>query len=591
MRKFKILCVPPYEGMRDLVENIAARRSDIELEVYNGIIEDGTDAVLSHLNSNVDAILSRGCTTEMIRRNLSVLTYDIAPSVYDILRIIRTANETGEKYAVVGYGSITQAAKMLRSIIQYDFRVCTIHSNDECMENLNVLKNEGFKLIVGDMTAVNCARNMDMQSLLITSGIESIESAIDSTINILENYDSMNQRIDLFTGIISSSDFITVIFNSYGDLYYSSSNDLPDEIMEVLRSNSAGVIARGKSSMIRNRSRSVYTIHGTRISTNGMDFCAYRVMIDKKTEMYDKYSLREVSAEQGLTDVYPMEYYLGNDDISSTLLETCSRYSDMKQPVMILGDRGTGKERFAFYIYSHSKLRNNSMIIIDAGLMDEKGWKYLLENDYSPLNTGGLTLYFKRMELIPPVWQQRLMIYMKESNIFNTSRLMFSYSIIDGNEPTDDLYLYLNENVNCLRMFLPSLAERRVEIPSLAALYTNVCNIENGTQVMGFTSDAMLLLQNHHWDRNVYQLFQTVQELVLNSEAAYISAESVKRVLAKKSYNKKSDGLHPGINLDRTLEEIERDIVHMVYESENMNQSQTAKHLGISRSTVWRLLK
>ena len=590
MRKFKILCVPPYEGMRDLVENIAARRSDIDLEIYNGIIEDGTETVMNTLDSNVDAILSRGCTTEMIRKKLSILTYDIAPSVYDILRIIRTANETGEKYAVVGYNSITQAAKMLRSIIQYDFRVCTIHSKEECLDNLTILKNEGFKLIVGDMTAVNCARNLDMQSLLITSGIESIESAIDSTVSVLENYDSMNQRIDLFNGIIASSDFITVIYNSYGELYYSSSDELPAEIMDVLKNNSSVVIARGKTSMIRNRSRSVYTIHGTRISTNGMDFCAYKVVVDKKTDMYDKYSLREVSTEQGLNDVYPLEYYLGNEDISTTLLETCDRYSAMKQPVMMLGARGTGKERFAYYIYSHSALHNSSMIIVDAGLMDEKGWKYLLENDYSPLNTGGLTLYFKRMELIPSVWQQRLVIYFKDSNIFNTNRLIFSYSIIDGNEPNDDLYLYLNENVNCLRMMLPSLADRRVEIPSLAALYTNVCNIENGTQVMGFTADAMLLLQNHHWERNVYQLFQTVQELVLNSEAAYISAESVRRVLAKKNY-KKNDSLHPGINLDRTLEEIERDIVHMVYESENMNQSQTAKHLGISRSTVWRLLK
>ncbi len=591
MRKFRILCVPPYEGMRDLVENIAARRSDIELEVYNGIIDENSkDSALMGLNKSVDAILSRGCTTEMIRRNFSILTYDIAPSVYDILRIIRTANETGEKYAVVGYSSITQAAKMLRSIIQYDFRVCTIHSSEECIENLNVLKNQGFKLIVGDMMSVNCARDMDMQSLLITSGIESIESAIDSTVNILENYDAMNQRIDLFTGIIAGSDFITVIYNSYGELYYSSSDELPEEILEILKSNCTGVIARGRTSMIRNRARSVYNIHGSRISTNGMDFCAYRINVDRKVDMYDKYSLREVSAEQGLTDVYPLEYYLGNEDISATLLETCNRYSEMKQPVMILGDRGTGKERFAFYIYSRSRLRNSSMIIIDAGLLDEKGWKYLIENDYSPLNTGGLTLYFKRMELIPPVWQQRLMIYFKESNIFTNSRLMFSYSIIDGNEPSDDLYLYLNENVNCLRMMLPSLSERRSEIPSLASLYTNVCNIENGTQVMGFTTDAMLLLQNHHWDRNVYQLYQTVQELVLNSEAAYISAESVRRVLAKKSY-KRNDNLHPGINLDRTLEEIERDIVHMVYESENMNQSQTAKHLGISRSTVWRLLK
>ncbi|MDD5832066.1 MAG: PrpR N-terminal domain-containing protein [Clostridiales bacterium] len=590
MRRFRILCIPPYEGMRDLVENIAARRSDVEIIVNKGNLEEGLQIIRSAEGSNVDAIISRGCTTEMIRENINVLTCDIAPSVYDILRIIRTANQTGYKFAVVGYHSITQAAKMLRNIIEYDFRVCTIHSREECLENLNVLKNEGFQLIVGDMMAVDYAREMDMHSLLVTSGIESIEAAIEATVDILRNYDDKNQKIDLFTELISSSDHITVIYDSNEDLYYTSSQELPEDIFEAMKQNSSVVIARGKLSMIRNRKRSVYTIHGQRISTKGMDFCAYHVMADKKTDLYDKYSLREVSAEEGMPDIHPIEYYLGNDDISTSLLETANRYSNMNQPVMILGDRGTGKERFAYYIYSNSRLKQSSMIITDAGLMDEKGWRYLLENDYSPLNTSGITLYFKRMELIPPAWQQKLMIYFKESNIFKTNRLMFSYTMIDGAEPNDDLYLYLCENANCLTIRLPSLSERRMEIPSLVGLYINVCNIEHGTQVVGLTAEAMLVIQSYHWTRNVYQLYQTIQELVLNSEAAYISAESVRKVLARLAPKRTQNAL-PGINLDRTLDEIERDIVKMVYESENMNQSQTAKHLGISRSTVWRLLK
>ena len=189
MRRFRILCIPPYEGMRDLVENIAARRSDVEIIVNKGNLEEGLQIIRSAEGSNVDAIISRGCTTEMIRENINVLTCDIAPSVYDILRIIRTANQTGYKFAVVGYHSITQAAKMLRNIIEYDFRVCTIHSREECLENLNVLKNEGFQLIVGDMMAVDYAREMDMHSLLVTSGIESIEAAIEATVDILRNYD------------------------------------------------------------------------------------------------------------------------------------------------------------------------------------------------------------------------------------------------------------------------------------------------------------------------------------------------------------------------------------------------------------------
>ena len=45
------------------------------------------------------------------------------------------------------------------------------------------------------------------------------------------------------------------------------------------------------------------------------------------------------------------------------------------------------------------------------------------------------------------------------------------------------------------------------------------------------------------------------------------------------------------IDLDRPLDEIIRDVVLRVYEAENMNQTHTAKRLGISRSTLWRMLK
>ena len=46
-----------------------------------------------------------------------------------------------------------------------------------------------------------------------------------------------------------------------------------------------------------------------------------------------------------------------------------------------------------------------------------------------------------------------------------------------------------------------------------------------------------------------------------------------------------------GIDLNRPLAEITRDIVLRVYELEGQNQTKTAQHLDISRSTLWRMLK
>lgn len=44
-------------------------------------------------------------------------------------------------------------------------------------------------------------------------------------------------------------------------------------------------------------------------------------------------------------------------------------------------------------------------------------------------------------------------------------------------------------------------------------------------------------------------------------------------------------------NLNRTLDEINQDIIHAVLEETGGNQSAAAKRLGISRTTLWRLLK
>ena len=46
----------------------------------------------------------------------------------------------------------------------------------------------------------------------------------------------------------------------------------------------------------------------------------------------------------------------------------------------------------------------------------------------------------------------------------------------------------------------------------------------------------------------------------------------------------------PAIDLSRPLKEIERNIIQYVYQRENMNQTLAAKKLGISRSTLWRVL-
>ena len=150
MKKLRLLCIPPYEGMYNLMTNIAAQRSDVELIIHMGNLEDGLRAVLENRDNNIDAVISRGGTAETIRAHCAdIPACDIIPSVYDVLRTIRLAQSMSDKLAVVGFPSITKPADMLRDIMQYDFKVRTIRSSAECEACLRQLRDEGIQVIAG----------------------------------------------------------------------------------------------------------------------------------------------------------------------------------------------------------------------------------------------------------------------------------------------------------------------------------------------------------------------------------------------------------------------------------------------------------
>ena len=70
------------------------------------------------------------------------------------------------------------------------------------------------------------------------------------------------------------------------------------------------------------------------------------------------------------------------------------------------------------------------------------------------------------------------------------------------------------------------------------------------------------------------------------AQGSYISAGAVRSVLQEQPRS----SLDGGIDLSKTLEEMEKEILSLVLRQEDMNQTRAAKRLGISRSTLWRKL-
>lgn len=591
MKKPRLLCIPPYEGMYNLMMNIAAQRSDVELIVHMGNLEDGLQAVLDNRDNDIDAVISRGGTAETIRAHCgNIPSCDIIPSVFDVLRTIRLAQSMSEKFAIVGYQSITKNADMLRDIMQYDFKVCTIHSAADCDAALQSLKKEGIQIIVGDMISASRAQEYGMHGLLIVSGMESVEAAIDSAIQMHRYYEAISRRASVLSDLVATDTSDVVVFTQDGNIFYSTTDELPAELKQLLRSKVSNVIAQGSLKIMRNISNTTFSIQGRFLQSNDEDFCVYTISYLSGTPVFDKHMIRYISADSDLPECKPLEYYLGGSDSIASVQASCDRFALMNGPVLITGARGTGKDRFAHYIYAHSKQKHSSLVVIDVAFLDDKSWDYLLNSDNSPLTNSGLTIYFKNAQTATLFQQQQFLIYLKNSCVTQVNRLIFSYTTQLDSEPNDALYLYLRETMHCLRLHLPMLSQRPEDIPTLVGLYINAVNVQHGTRVIGLTHDAMLMLQNHTWPRNVDQLVQVVHDLVINARSSYIPGEQIRSLLERE---KQSAPLSQeiGIDLNRPLNEIIQDVVRRVYEANNMNQTHTAKNLGISRSTLWRMLK
>ena len=190
----RILGIAPYDGMRTAMEQAAQAYPNVELEVYTGDLEEGQAIVQRMAPNSYDCIISRGGTATLIRQVTDLPVVDIHISVYDVLRTMKLAENYTSLYAIVGFPSITEPAHTLCSLLNFDLDILTVRSAEEVRHTLERLKQGGYRMVVCDMVTHTIAREMGFDAFLITSGIESLHSAIDQAVNISTWFGQLRQE-------------------------------------------------------------------------------------------------------------------------------------------------------------------------------------------------------------------------------------------------------------------------------------------------------------------------------------------------------------------------------------------------------------
>jgi hypothetical protein len=620
VKPIRILAIAPYRGMEKLMNQIArelqareppggepeAREppdgepegrepqgggtAGIDLRVFVGDLEAGIRHIRYEQDREYEFIISRGETARMAEGEARIPVVEIPLSEYDILHALRIARGFGEKFCVLGFPDLIARIQTLCDLMELAIDTSIINGVPETEGRLHRLKQEGYTLIVGDAYVVNAAKKLQLRGILIISGRESILAALNECIRLHKTLEGGRNGTLLLKQILDHCPVYVFAYDRRRRQLYSNAGRLAkgeelEALTNLLPPLAGKVFEKRELRLIRKCGAFIWSLHGVRSSAGIASFYIRPLTgigsRDASLSIQDDFS--------GNTDIM-QSYYLESASMASVIAKV-KQISRSEYPVLLTGEPGTGKNTLAFAIHRQSKLQNSTFLIVNCQLITEKELHKLLDEGDSPLGENGIGIHFRDIHHLSPKAQELLIAYIKETDLNQRNRVIYTYTFSFAGQEEHRLIRYLkNEReCDCLIFLIPPLRERKEDIPDLANLYINELNSNYGKQIVGLENGALELLRGYDWPENLGQFIRVIKDLVLNSEGAYIRAEDTRAVVAREQ--QLTRGNRNFVSLQGSLNKISCDIIWQVFKEEGMNQCRTAKRLGISRSTMWRKLK
>ena len=590
MSKMRILGIVPYVGLKKMMTDIAEESDNLDLEVFVGNLQEGVNWVRSLEEAKYDLIISRGGTAKLIEQHTQIPVVEIGLSEYDILSALKLVDTYDGKFAVVEYPGTIQQIKAICQLTGIEVDTYTVQCTEGTLSCLERLKAEGYSLVVGGAGVIDTAKSIYMNSILITSSKESLLAAFKFAEKLFDAIRAVKVQHLFFKDVLDHAQTGVVVYNQQGQEIYANLliGQMPESsniIKRVILPNIERLFAEKQVKFVRKSKGYLWLIQGVLSSQCQPEYAYFFITRSIDISGMD----RALSYHDMLNFSHNHRLFYSESDVLAPILDLAKKVAATGNPVLICGEIGTGRNSIARFIHQNSTLSNCTMLRIECAMLDSKQFAYLFQNEHSPLNEAGICVFFANIHVLDENSCRLMLSYLLDTSLHRRNRIIYSCST-EAFDSEENLILsrMRTYHLECTKIILPSLRERRQDIPSLASMFINEWNAALGKQIAGLMPESLQLLQDFPWKYNINQLIQVIHELVLVCDSTFIGAEQTAQVLKKEHrYFEVGHDLKNDL-LKGTLDEITFRIIQLVYEQEGMNQSKTAKRLGVGRSTLWR---
>ncbi len=290
------------------------------------------------------------------------------------------------------------------------------------------------------------------------------------------------------------------------------------------------------------------------------------------------------------------------------ILDTIEGIKESESNILLTGETGVGKSLLARIVHFTSRRQERPFLSINCATLTEELLASELFGHERGAFTGAVktkqglveiadtgTLFLDEIAEMAPNLQAKLLKVIEEGEFFRVGgtrpinvdvRFIAATNqdvrgLITGGRFREDLYYRLN----VMEIFIPPLRERKDDIDPLATYFLKKHLPKSNKKITGFTREALDVLENYSFPGNVRELENIVERAIILEKSAVITPESLPQSMKVFQI----ETLEPG--KVRTIEELNKDYAEKVVELFGGNRSKAADALGISRTSLWRILK
>jgi Nif-specific regulatory protein len=285
------------------------------------------------------------------------------------------------------------------------------------------------------------------------------------------------------------------------------------------------------------------------------------------------------------------------------------KVANSKASALILGESGTGKELLARLIHRAGPRKDKPLVVLNCAAMPET----LLEDELFGHEKGSFTgavnrkigkfevahegtIFLDEIGEMTPGMQAKLLRVLQEGNFYrvggnipisvdvrvlSATNRKLEEEVAEGRF-REDLYYRLN----VVQISMPSLRDRREDIPLLANHFLSIFREETTNPNLSISQAALDKMVQYDWPGNIRELRNAIERAVVMGDGKQIRPEDLPIGAGRHNY----PGLQVGLTLDEALNQFKKEFILLNLRNTAGNRSKAAKIMDIQRTYLSRLI-